>query len=214
MSRLIILIVLIFCAPSVALCDTPCPSVSNQISILEPTITNSPTPVALANYDLNTKGLSVQYAGNHADYFVGVPNQAIVGHATVPWTSISSYPRALVQEKSTCPILLSNGTPLLTTGNMAVTTSPFVLSPCPADTGTDTIQVVSLVQAPLSIYRATYDMKLQWLFVQFADAEADIFVGVPSSAVSGTVTWNSLSTYSAALVTQGVGTTCPLLVQP
>lgn len=214
MKIAIILIVLIFCAPRIALSDTPCPSVSDNLQTLNPSITGAPQLVKLATYYLNAKALSIQYANNRADWLVGVPSQVIVGHATVPWVSIARYPTALVQDSSTCPILLSDGTPLLTSGTSFPTMSPHVVSPCPADTGHDMIQLVSLVQTPLSVYQATYDKTLQWLFVQFVDGESDLFVGVPQSAVNGTVIWNNLSNYGAALMTQGLGTTCPLLAQP
>lgn len=215
MKACIILFVLVFgLAPTIARSDTPCGGVSTVISVLNPTITGAPKPVKLATYDLNTKGLSIQYANNRADYLVGVPSQVIVGHATVPWASIARYPTALVQDRSTCPVLSSAGTPILTSSNAFPTVTPFVRSPCPADTGTDPIQLVSLVQAPLSIYRAVYDRKLLWLFVQFADGESVMFVGVPAAAVRATVIWNDLSIYGAAIMSQGVGTTCPLLAQP
>lgn len=210
----IILIMLIFGAPTIALADTYCGGVSDNLQTLNPTITGAPQPVKLATYYLTIKALSIQYAGNRADWLVGVPSQIIIGHATVPWASISHYPTALVQEFSTCPVLAANGQAIITMGNPFPTVTPGIKSPCPVDTGTDPIQLVTLVDAPLSIYQATYDKKLQWMFVQFVDGESAMFVSVPATAATGVVSWNNLSIYGAAIMSQGVGTTCPLLAQP
>lgn len=212
MKFFIALILCIFGAPFVAMADTTCPTVSTMTSVLNPIITGAPKPITLATYDLNTLGLFVRYANNRADYFVGVPRQLIVGRAVVPWTAIASYPTALVQDRSPCPVLSSNGTPILTSGLAANTVSPYVMASCPAISGADPIQLVSVVSAPFSIYLATYDVTLKYLTVQFAQGTSALFTNIPKSLVAKPVIWNSLATYPEALMTEQ--SACPLLAQP
>lgn len=211
MKFVIALILGLFAMPLVAMADTYCGSVSNNVSVLQPTITGSPKPISLATYDLNTHGLSVQYAGNRADYFVGVPVQLIVGRFYVPWAAVSRYPTALVQDGSTCPVLASTGSPILTTNLAFPTVSPFVTSLCPALTGQDKMLLVSVLQSPMSVYQAVYDTVQRWLFVAFADGTAVMFTKVPPAAVNGSVIWNDLSTYPEAIMAEPK--TCPLLAQ-
>ena len=196
--------------------QTPCPTVSNQIQVLNPTIVGAPYPVQLAIYDQASLGLAIQPAGrgNPAHYFVGVPRSLIVGHATVQYASIQPYPEAMVQTNSTCPVLSSAGTPILTSGAMPPTTvSPFVSPPCPLISNGKKLQVVGFANSPTPISLAVYDANTQYLTVKFVDGTADMFVGVPAAGVAGNnVQWNSLAGYQEAIMAQG--TACPLLASP
>ncbi len=191
--------------------DTACGSVSPEVQIINPSITGAPQPVGLALYDLNTKGLFVQFAGqgNIATYFVGVPNQAIVGHATVPWSSIAFYPQALVQTNSNCPVLAAAGTPILTTGNAYPTTSPFVLAPCPLISTGQKLTVAGIQFPPFTVTLAVYDAMTQFLTVEFVSGISALFVGVPASIISQPIQWNSLYPYMEAIMTQD--SACPVL---
>ena len=191
--------------------DTYCPTVSSQVQILNANITGSPQPIALASYDLNTKGLMVQFAGpgNKATYFVGVPSQLIVGRTNVPWSTISSYPQAYTQEQSPCPLLSSAGTPLLSTGNAITTVTPFVLPPCPLVSDGTQLSVAQVYYAPYSIYQAVYDAKTQFLTIQFVSGISVIFVGVPKSVATSAIQWNNLYQYMEALMVEQ--SACPYL---
>jgi hypothetical protein len=196
--------------------QTPCPSVSDQIQIINPTIVGAPFPVQLAIYDQTSLGLAIQPAGpgNPAIYFVGVPRSLIVGRNQVQWASISGYPQALVQTNSTCPVLTVEGNPIITSGPLpTVTSSPYVFPVCPAiSTGTK-LQVVGILSPPLGVYRAVYDGSTQFLTVIFSNGQTDMFVGVPASAVKSPVVWNSLASYQMAIMAQGANPACPLLAQ-
>ena len=191
--------------------DTYCGSVSPQVQILNPTIMGAPRSVALASYDLNNHGLSVQWAGqgNKALYFVGVPQSVIVGKASVPWTSISSYPQALVQDQSTCPVLSVSGSPILTTGNSAMPPSANIQNPCTLVSDGTELQPAAISFPPYSIYFAVYDAKTQYLIVQFAGGDSALFVGVPSTVASGNIEWNTLYQYTEAIMAEQ--SACPLL---
>lgn len=91
---------------------TLCPSVSDNVSILMPTITGAPKPVDYAAYDLETSYLTIAYTNRTAQMLIGVPRSLITGHQTVPWAAISHYPSAIMQEKSTCPLLTQAGVPI------------------------------------------------------------------------------------------------------
>jgi hypothetical protein len=98
-----------------ALAQTPCPSVSDGQRILPVAITGAPRPVFFGSYDLNTNYLFIawQSPSNPNSMLVGVPQSVIVGHQTVPWTAISRYPSAVMQEKSPCPLLAPPNNPIL-----------------------------------------------------------------------------------------------------
>ena len=83
---------------------TPCPSVSNGVSILSVRISNPPAPVGFAGYDLETGYLTVSFSNGHSRMFVGVP-QTMVQSGTVQWANLTHYRQAIMQERSTCPIL-------------------------------------------------------------------------------------------------------------
>lgn len=101
--------------------QTACPTVSDGQRILPVTITGAPQPTYFGSYDLNTGYLFITYQNKTNQMLIGVPQSLIVGHQTVPWSSISRYPSAVMQEFSPCPLLqedypVSSGALLLTTG--------------------------------------------------------------------------------------------------
>lgn len=206
--------ILIFLAVLVgeAEAQTPCPTVTDTAYQITVTVTGAPSPVRLALYDLKTKGLSVQFDQNRADYFVGVPYNLIIGRVSLAWSAIQPYPQAIVQEGSTCPLLADNGSPILI-GGVYPTVSPSVTSQCATLTGNDRITMVGVLNAPYNVYEATYDQTLQWLFVAFAGGQTSLFTSVPLSAFNNyTIQWNALSTYPEAVMAQGFSA-CPLLAQ-
>jgi hypothetical protein len=87
-----------------ALADTPCPTVSNGVNILSVNIVGAPLPVAFAGLDLETGYLTVTFVNRSSQMFIGVPQGLVQGFQT-QWASISNFPQALMQEKSTCPLL-------------------------------------------------------------------------------------------------------------
>lgn len=128
---------------SAALAQANCPTVSDGQRILPVTITAAPQPVFFGSYDLNTNYLFITYQNQTNQMLVGVPQSLIVGHQTVPWTSISRYPSAVMQERSPCPLLqedyavssgallLARGGPLLLAGGGALLLQPGYASPGP-----------------------------------------------------------------------------------
>jgi hypothetical protein len=88
--------------------------VTDYISVLQVFIAGAPTPVANAQYDLETSYLWTYFVNGTAEFFVGVPR----GQATqnpLQWSALKTNREALVQAGPTwCPILTSAGTPLLT----------------------------------------------------------------------------------------------------
>lgn len=191
--------------------ETACPTVSTNVSVVNAFITGSPIPIGLATYDQTTLGLSIQFAGpgNKAIYLVGVPKQLIIGRASTPWASIRSYPEALVQDRSPCPVLSATGSPIIVTGLSFPTISPFVQSPCPAATGPERLQLVGLRDTPFRVYLAVYDTVSRFFFVQFSNGSSAMFVGVPPTAVRGTPDWNSFAAYGEAIMVEQSG--CPIL---
>ena len=94
--------------------NTLCPSVSTQVSTVSVLLTGTTPALDYSQYDLLTNYLTVAYVGGTSQMLTGVPQNVIVGHFTVPWVAVSSYPSALMQEgKSVCPLLSETGTPLL-----------------------------------------------------------------------------------------------------
>jgi hypothetical protein len=91
-----------------ALADTPCPSVSNGVSILSVNIVNAPFPVAFAGLDLETHYLSVTFTNRTSRLFIAVPQSAVQGLQT-QWANIAHYRQAIMQEQSTCPLLTPDG---------------------------------------------------------------------------------------------------------
>lgn len=92
--------------------QTLCPTVSNNISVIPVYLTGTPYPLDYSQYDLTTHYLTVAYMSKNNQMLVNVPINAIQGHATVPWVSVKNYPSAIMQEKSTCPLLTETGVPI------------------------------------------------------------------------------------------------------
>jgi hypothetical protein len=193
---------------------TPCGSVSNTVETLNVFITGAPRPVSLAVYDMVTKGLAVSYTNGETAYLYGVPNNLVIGHVYVTWATLNQYPRALMQERSTCPLLTTSGVPLFIGRGRFPTVTPHVASQCPSMTGADPITLVGIMNPPVLVYQATYDAKLQWLFVQFVGGGSMLFTNVPTTAFkSYALQWNNLAGYPTAVMIQG-DAACPLLGQP
>jgi hypothetical protein len=214
-----IVIRLLICLLSIATCkaawgDTACPTVSNNIENLSVSVTGAPS-AGQGFYDPTTGGLTFQPVGpgNRAHYFVGVPRALVVGHQYMPWVTLRAYPEALVQEKSNCPILLQNGKPLLTTGNVRVTVAPMVKFPCALISDQKHTILVGIMNPAFNIYQAVYDSETQFLDVQYVNGASLMFVGVPLSLLgsSATIQWNDLAPYQEALMTENTG--CPVLLQ-
>jgi hypothetical protein len=107
-----LVVLLAFASPARA--TTPCPTVTDWIAILQVSVVGAPYPVANAQYDINKKYLWVLFTNNLANFFVNVPLGQVQG--TAKWTTISGNYQALVQQGTWCPILLSDGKPLLIEG--------------------------------------------------------------------------------------------------
>jgi hypothetical protein len=103
------LLLLLWCAP--ALADTPCPTVSNGVSILYVNVVNAPLPVSFAGYDMETSYLTVTFTDRTSRLFVGVPRGAVMG-AQIQWSNVSHYHQAIMQERSTCPLVTENNLPI------------------------------------------------------------------------------------------------------
>lgn len=110
MIRLAILLCLM---ASPVLGQTNCPTVSDGMRILPVTVTGAPQPVFFGSYDLNTSYLTVTYQNQTNQLFTRVPSSLIIGHQTVPWTSFSRNPSAVMQEKSPCPLLAPPNSPII-----------------------------------------------------------------------------------------------------
>lgn len=108
MTRIAALLVLL---ATPAFAGTPCPQVSNGASILSVNIVSAPQPVAYAGYDLETAYLTVTFTSQTSQMFIGVPRRMVKG-AQIQWANISGYPPAVMQEKSTCPLLTENNLPI------------------------------------------------------------------------------------------------------
>lgn len=98
--------------PGAALADTPCPTVSDGVSILSVNIVNAPQPVSFSGLDLETNYLTVTFTNRSSQLFENVPRSTVQG-AQTQWANISRFPTALMQENSTCPILTETGSPIL-----------------------------------------------------------------------------------------------------
>jgi len=103
---------------------TPCPTVTDYVGVLTVFIVNPPKPIGLATYfpqyNAFAPALSIQWAGPgmpNALYVVGVP-LSMATNPQLPWASLSGFPQAIVQDGSTCPILLTTGKPLLAVGSV------------------------------------------------------------------------------------------------
>jgi hypothetical protein len=107
------LALLLLAWPGVALADTPCPMVSDGVSILTVNVVNAPWPVANASYDMETHYLTVTFTDRRSRMFVGVPLGIVQGIQT-QWANFSAFPQAIMQEWSTCPLLTQNDLPILT----------------------------------------------------------------------------------------------------
>jgi hypothetical protein len=194
--------------------DTPCPTVSSNIDSLPVAITGSATS-GEGFYDQSTGGLIFQPTGpgNRALYFIGVPKALVIGHQYLPWTTLNAFPQAIVQDQSTCPILLATGRPLQSGGANFPTTSPMVRAPCSLITDDTEITLLSLMGPPYSVYMATYDPKTQFIDIRWADGGGALFVAVPKTAIAagGVVQWASLANYEQALMLEN--SACPLVLQ-
>ena len=109
-----LLIWLALASPAGAVTTTPCPGVTDWISILQVFVTGAPYPVSNAQYDINKKYLWVFFQNGLAHFYVNVPLGQIQG--TAKWPTISGNCEALVQQGTWCPILQENNLPLLTKG--------------------------------------------------------------------------------------------------
>src|SRR5258708_40263649 len=58
---------------SAALADTPCPMVSDNVSILSVNVLGAPMPVGFAGLDLKTHYLTVSFLNRTSWMFIGVP---------------------------------------------------------------------------------------------------------------------------------------------
>jgi hypothetical protein len=96
-----------------ALANTPCPTVSNGVNILSVNIVGAPLPVTFAGLDLETNYLTVTFINRSSHMFIGVPLGLVQGNQT-QWLTIARFPQAIMQEKSTCPLLAANNLPLQT----------------------------------------------------------------------------------------------------
>jgi hypothetical protein len=194
--------------------DTICPTVSNTIQSLPVTITGSSVS-GQGFYDPTTQGLIFEQTapGNRSLYFIGVPNAVVIGHEYLPWVTLETYPQAVVQDQSTCPILLSDGKPLAAGGSMFPTVSPMVHSPCSLISDNTEIVLLSLMNPPYSVYLATYDRKTQFINIKWVNGDAALFVDVPYSLVSnaGVLQWADLASYSQSLMLEN--SACPLVLQ-
>ncbi len=193
--------------------DTICPQAGNTIEALPVIVTG--TVSGQGFYDPTTGGLIFQPAGqgNRALYFIGVPKTLIIGHQYLPWVTLSSFQQAIVQDQSTCPILLSSGMPLAAGGGMFPTVSPMVKSPCSLISDNTQIVLLSLMNPPYSVYLATYDRKTQFVNIKWASGDAALFVAVPASVIgsSGVLQWASLASYQQSLMLEN--SACPLVLQ-
>jgi hypothetical protein len=84
--------------------QTPCPGVSDNVSILSVNIVGAPKPVGFAGLDLETNYLTVSFYDRTAQMFIGVP-RGLVQRFETQWTALTRYPQAIMQERSTCPLL-------------------------------------------------------------------------------------------------------------
>lgn len=100
---------LLLAGPAIA--STPCPTVSTGVSILSVNIVGAPLPVGFAGLDLETGYLTISFTNGTAQMFIGVPQGAVQGFQ-MQWASLSSYHQAIMQQRSTCPLLNSNGLPI------------------------------------------------------------------------------------------------------
>lgn len=98
--------------PAAARAYTPCPTVTDWVSILQVFLTGTPYPLANAQYDLKTKYLWVLFTNNVAHFYINVPLSQVQGQPK--WATVSRNHEALVQQGTWCPILLSSGLPLVT----------------------------------------------------------------------------------------------------
>jgi len=112
-ARRILLVLIGLVLAAAAYGQTPCPTVSNGISILNVTIANPPMPINLAFYDISTGYLMISYANRTAQMLIGVPLALFTTRPPpVPWVELENYPSAVMQERSSCPLLTETGAPL------------------------------------------------------------------------------------------------------
>jgi hypothetical protein len=90
--------------------QTPCPMVSDEVSVLSVVIIGAPQPVLFSTYDIPKLNLWLQFSDQTYRFFMGVPQTEIRG--TANWSVISRHHQALMQERSPCPLLSESGPPL------------------------------------------------------------------------------------------------------
>lgn len=95
-----------------ALGQTPCPSVSDNVSLLPVNIVNAPKPISYAALDLETDYLFISYSDRSGQMLIGVP-RGMVQSGQVQWANLTRFPSAIMQERSTCPLLTQNNVPIL-----------------------------------------------------------------------------------------------------
>jgi hypothetical protein len=83
---------------------TPCPTVSNGVSILSVNVVGAPAPVGFSGYDIETGYLTVSYTNSQSQMFVGVP-KSFAQSGKVQYANLHQFHQAIMQERSTCPIL-------------------------------------------------------------------------------------------------------------
>jgi hypothetical protein len=114
MSRWFATAGLFVCCWTAALGQTNCPTVSDNVSILSVNIVGAPMPVGFAGLDLKTHYLTVSFFNQTSRMFIGVPRGLVQGFQT-QWSSLAQFPQAIMQEKSTCPLLTENNIPIWNT---------------------------------------------------------------------------------------------------
>lgn len=93
--------------------QTLCPTVSDNVSVLQVYLTGTPKQLDWSEYDLKTSYLTVAYMDRTSQMLVGVPRQIIQGHQYVQWVSVSGYPSSIMQQGNVCPLLTQTGTPII-----------------------------------------------------------------------------------------------------
>lgn len=109
-AQYLILAGLLLAAP--ALADTPCPMVSDNVSILSVNVVNAPQPVSYSGLDLETSYLTVTFTNRTSQMFFPVPVGLVQGAFQTQWTTLLQFSQALMQERSTCPLLSETNLPL------------------------------------------------------------------------------------------------------
>lgn len=102
---------LFFLLTGTASAQTPCPNVIDNVSILNVVVTGSPVPIQFAAWDQKTKYVTVTYFSQQGDLFLGVP-QTQIQNGTIAWSYLSRRPRAIMQERSRCPVTTEGNAPI------------------------------------------------------------------------------------------------------